>query len=300
MFKKLFTLIIVFIQLITGSCVRFTASAENFNKLKTHLSVCEGYPDNISDVDCATRASILDMKDMVISQKSLFKVGPKKEFDIHLWNYNNIEDFAKLMEQLLKSSIQRLYVNKVLSNVINEQISKQSKRNILEELLELFTFSLFKKEEPSKEVPSFFEKCKSVLEKCIIDKTMYFNFLNSEEIIELLRNEIFVKRVEEADPVKYLKKCSEKVKKNMIKMEIYAGAIAQVSKKIHKNTWIGNDALLVKLNHDPRYYNAFTEFRKEGFEYNNKTIVNKFKGLFEDLRKTMEKLYNHYKELQNI
>ena len=297
MFKKLFTLIIVFIQLITGSCVRFTASAENFNKLKTHLSVCEGYPDNISDVDCATRASILDMKDMGISQKSLFKVGPKKEFDIHLWNYNNIEDFAKLMEQLLKSSIQRLYVNKVLSNVINEQISEQSKRNILEELLELFTFSLFKKEEPSKEVPSFFEKCKSVLEKCIIDKTMYFNFLNSEEIIELLRNEIFVKRVEEADPVKYLKKCSEKVKKNMIKMEIYAGAIEQVFDKIKKGKWEGTDALLVKLNHDPRYYNAFTEFRKEGFEYNNKTIANRFKDTLEDLSKIIKKLNNYDEEL---
>ena len=72
MFKKLFTLILVFIQLITGSYIGFTVSDESSNKLKAHLSVCEGYPDNISDVDCATRESILDMKDIVLSQKSLF------------------------------------------------------------------------------------------------------------------------------------------------------------------------------------------------------------------------------------
>lgn len=294
MFKKLFTLILAFTQLITGPCVGFTASAENFNKLKTHLSACEGYPDNISDVDCATRASILDMKDMGLAQKSLFKVGPKQEFDIHLWNYNNIEDFAKLMERFLKNSAQKLYFNKVLSNVLNEEISEQSKRNILKGL-----FSSSKKEEPSKEALSFFEKCNSVLEKYIIGKTKYVNFLNSELVTDLFRNEMMKTTISiqngEEGVQKYLK-ILEKVKKNTAKMEIYEDAIEQVFEKIQKGDWVGNDALLVKLNHDPTYYNAFTEFRKEGFEYNNKTIANKFKDTLEDLSKIIKNLNNHHDE----
>ncbi len=294
MFKKLFTLILVFTQLITGPYVGFTAYAENFNKLKTHLSTCEGYPDNISDVDCATRASILDMKDMGLAQKSLFKVGPKQEFDIHLWNYNNIEDFAKLMERFLKNSAQKLYFNKVLSNVLNEEISEQSKRNILKGL-----FSSSKKEEPSKEAPSFFEKCNSVLEKYIIGKTKYVNFLNSELVTDLFRNEMMKTTISiqngEEGVQKYLK-ILEKVKKNTAKMEIYEDAIEQVFEKIQKGDWVGNDALLVKLNHDPTYYNAFTEFRKEGFEYNNETIASKFKDTLEDLSKIIKKLNNHHDE----
>ena len=53
-------------------------------------------------------------------------------------------------------------------------------------------------------------------------------------------------------------------------MEVYKNAIEQVFGKIQKDAWVGNDALLVKLNYNPTYYNSFTEFRKEGFEYNNK------------------------------
>ena len=269
-------------QLITGSCIGFTVSAENFNKLKTHLSVCEGYPDNISDVDCATRASILDMKDFGISQKSLFKVGPKKEFDIHLWNYNNIEDFAKLMEQLLNSSIQRLYVNKILSNAFKEpkvlkdlflHLPEKEKDSILERWLELSPFNRRG------------DKAKYALSPEAINSL----------INELTKNACRLQEGEKAEQM--LLKSLEKVKKNMVKMKVYTGAIEQVLYKIHKGTWIGNDALLVKLNHDPKYHYAFTEFRKEGFEYNNKTIANKFKDLFEDLCKTMAKLNNHYEEL---
>lgn len=149
-------------------------------------------------------------------------------------------------------------------------------------------------------MPSFFEKCNSVFKKYIIDKTKYINFLNSELVKDLFRNKIMkttisIQNGEEAVQ-KYLK-IFEKVKKNTAKMEIYEDAIEQVFDKIQKGDWVGNDALLLKLNHDPTYYNAFTEFRKEGFEYNNKTIANKFKDILEDLSKIIKKLNNHHEEL---
>lgn len=274
MFKKLFTLILAFTQLITGSCIGFTVSTENFNKLKTHLSVCEGYPGNISDVDCATRASILDMKDMGLSQKSLFKVGPKNEFDIHLLNYNNIEDFAKLMERLLKNSAQKIYVNKVLSTAFKEP----------KVLADFFHLS---------------EKDAALVLGRWLAKAKYANFL-SPEAMESLTNKI-AKTALHVPKGKKLEqkalKCLEKIKKNTVKMEVYEDAIEQVFDKIQKNAWVGNDALLVKLNYDPTYYNAFTEFRKEGFEYNNKTIANKFKDTLEDLSKIIKNLDNHHEEL---
>lgn len=274
MFKKLFTLILVFTQLIAAPCGGSTVSAENFNKLKTHLSVCEGCPGNISDVDCATRASILDMKDMELSQKSLFKIGPKQEFDIHLWNYNNIEDFAKLMERLLKNSAQKIYVNKVLSTAFREPKA----------LADFFHLS---------------EKDATLVFKRWLSKTKHANFL-SLEAMESLTNKItkaayHVPKGEKFD--KKALKCLEKIRKNTVKMEVYADAIEQVFGKIQKDAWVGNDALLVKLNYDPTYYNAFTEFRKEGFEYNNKTIANKFKDMLEDLSKIIKKLDKQYKEL---
>mgnify|MGYP004459562399 CR=1 FL=1 len=74
-----------------------------------------------------------------------------------------------------------------------------------------------------------------------------------------------------------------------IQMKIYANATKQLSEKVKQKEWMNNDLLLTKFNFNPLNYSVFVEFKKEGFNYNNKTKSKIFDRLSKKLNEIMKK-----------
>ena len=103
MLKRVFALAIVFGLFFNN----FGAFATK--NLGAQIDYCKDEFCNIVDVDCATKALILDLKETEANQINLSKIGPNKEYILCLWTYKNILNFADFMEELL-------FKTEVLSN----------------------------------------------------------------------------------------------------------------------------------------------------------------------------------------
>ncbi len=95
MLKKVFSLAIVFGLFFND----FGAFA--MENLRPKIDYCKDEFGNIVDVDCATKALILDLKETEANQINLSEIGPNKEYRLCLWTYKNILNFADFMEELL-------------------------------------------------------------------------------------------------------------------------------------------------------------------------------------------------------
>ena len=86
---------------------------------KSYVDQCKDEFGNITDVDCAVRGKILDMKQWGATDGEKCKIGPNKEYDIHLWTYGNIKDFASKMGDFTKTSVKSLLESGTLANALN-------------------------------------------------------------------------------------------------------------------------------------------------------------------------------------
>lgn len=341
---------------------------------KSNVDQCKDEFGNIPDVDCAVRGKILDMKQWGATNGEKCEIGPNKEYDIHLWTYNNIKDFASKMGDFTKTSVQSLLESGTLANALNtstegiknffnlsskEQIEEILKRwiikskytdkpedldqiisNVLRDLTDVNTMRIIKEIDGKKigeqkgeglgqgagavgggSLGAFLG---GVAAKTLAVK-MAAATVAGGPVVALVGGGLagaaalgYVgyhalgyagrkiggyfgeksgqKTAEEEIYQKAQEKTSEYNKYN-IRADVYASAMDQVFDDVRNLYWKGNDLLLAKLNFDPFYHNAYTEFRKEGFPCENEKIVaQKFEKLSEKLTELLKK-YNIRKDL---
>lgn len=86
----------------------------------SYVNQCKDEFGNITDVDCAVKGKILDMKEFKAGSAELKEIGPNKEYDIHLWTYDNIDNFYHDMNAFIGTSIIELHKNNILTGALNQ------------------------------------------------------------------------------------------------------------------------------------------------------------------------------------
>ena len=86
---------------------------------KSHVNQCKDEFGNVTDVDCAVKGKISDMQELGSNYGEEREIGKNKEYDIHLWTYNNIKDFASKMGAFTQASVQSLLESGTLANALN-------------------------------------------------------------------------------------------------------------------------------------------------------------------------------------
>ncbi len=315
---------------------------------KSHVNQCKDEFGNITDVDCAVRGKISDMKEFRAESGELKEIGPNKEYDIHLWAYNNIDNFYNDINKFIGHSVNELHKNNILASALNTSTMgvknflnlspeeafesfrkwlKNSKYTVdsMEDFDKIFqnSYDTYKKDKAE------FDKVKKEYQKdygkkggigggisggilggiggvavkgltlavagptvigaiaCAAICGGIGYWIVGEQKGESVGNEKAAQKAEE-----HLKDYN----RFGIRTDVYANTIEQVFDKVNRSQWVGNDLLLAKLNFDPLYYRADTEFRKEGFPYDEGKVEENFKYLKQKLNMLLEK-HNIRKDL---
>ena len=95
MFKKIFSLAVAWGLFFCNFCAFANES------LQSQIDYCKDNFENIVDVDCATNALILNLKEIGTNKANLSDIGPNKEYSLYLWTYKDILNFADFMEYSL-------------------------------------------------------------------------------------------------------------------------------------------------------------------------------------------------------
>lgn len=383
MLKKLLSLVFAFVLVFNIGLTNLTFADDDDTfasqgvysreQSKRHIDQCkEDGLGNITDVNCAIKGTILDMQEFGSTYGEEREIGPNKEYDIHLWTYNNIKDFASKMGGFTKTSVKSLLESGTLANALNtstegiknffnlsskEQIEEILKRwlikskytdkpedldqiisNVLRDLTDVNTMRIIKEingEKIGEQEGAGIGKgtgglggayggyllggaaAKALAVKlalvgakmaaatvaggvagaAVIGYAGYHALgYAGRKIGGYLGKKSGQKTAEEEIYQKAQEKTSEYNKFN-IRADVYASAMEQVFDDVRNLYWKGNDLLLAKLNFDPFYHNAYTEFRKEGFPCEDEKIVaQKFEKLSEKLTELLKK-YNIRKDL---
>lgn len=307
---------------------------------KSYVDQCKDEFGNITDVDCAVRGKISDMKEFRASSVELKEIGPNKEYDIHLWTYDHIDNFYNAMAKFMGHSVNELHKNNILASVLNtstmglkrflnlsyEEASesfrkwlKNSKYTVvsMEDFDKIFqnSYDTLKKDKAE------FAKVKEEYQKdyskkggigggigggilgCIgglavkgltlaVAGTTAIGTIACAAICGGIGHWIGGKEGESVGNEKAAQKAEEHLKdynRFVIRTDVYANTIEQVFDKINRLQWVGNDLLLAKLNFDPLYHRADTEFRKEGFHYDESKVEENFKYLKQKLNTLLKK-----------
>lgn len=129
MLKRLLSLVFAFVLAFNIGLVNLTFADDDdafasqgipySGGSQSHVNQCKDEFGNIPDVDCAVRGKISDMKEFSAESGELKKIGPNKEYDIHLWTYNNIDNFYNAMAWFIKNNIIYLHENNILASALN-------------------------------------------------------------------------------------------------------------------------------------------------------------------------------------
>ena len=133
MFKKLLSLTLLLILLFNNNNFEiwaleddvFSSQGISINankKFSSYIDECKDAANNIPDVDCAIRATILDMKGHRSNQKTVRKIGLNNEYDIHLWAYPSISNFVFSIERLIETASKESVLKGTLANALNASI----------------------------------------------------------------------------------------------------------------------------------------------------------------------------------
>ncbi len=109
MLKKVFSLAVVCSLFFCDFCV---FAIEN---PQSQIDYCKDNFGNVVDVNCATNALILNLKETGTNKANLSDIGSNKEYSLYLWMYEDILSFADFMEY----SLANMKINVDLSDLVD-------------------------------------------------------------------------------------------------------------------------------------------------------------------------------------
>lgn len=349
MLKKLLNLVFVFVLIFNIGLENLTFAdnddafdsqgVSSREQAKRHIDQCkkDGL-GNIIDVNCAIKGTILDMQEFGSTYGEEHEIGPNKEYDIHLWTYNNIDNFYNDMACFIKNNIINLHKNNILVEALNtstmglkkflnlspEEASESFKKWIMNSkyIVNAADFEqIFSNLYKTLEIDNAeFAKVKEDYQKDYSKKggigggigggilgglgglaakgltlavagTTAIGAIACAAICGGIGYWVGGHEGESAEnerATQKAKKYLEDYNRFSIRTDVYANTIEQVLDKVNRSQWVSNDLLLAKLNFNPLYHRADTEFRKEGFAYDEGKVEENFKDLKQKLNELLE------------